>query len=146
MAHSLTRSSTTRVHKMRPILTLNSPLLFAFDGDIFAPGLEIADDSATCSADGGDAGDGAGIGNTTGGAGAAGTGGAGGAGGDVTIDDDEFASDTGLGFATGPFSIFGGTGGLGGAGTGGFGGLATVTSGGGIGGAAGQCNADSGDR
>src|SRR5882672_11712492 len=81
MAHSLTRSSATRVHKMRPILTLTAPLIFAFDGDIFAPGLEIDDSSATCSANGGNAGNGGGTGNVTGGAGGNGQGGDGGDGG-----------------------------------------------------------------
>src|SRR5260370_29839509 len=81
MAHNLTRSSATRVHKMRPILTLNSPLLFSFDGDVFAPGLEVDDSSATCSSNGGNAGDGGDIGNTTRGTGGNRTGGAGGAGG-----------------------------------------------------------------
>src|SRR2546423_10995712 len=67
MAHNLTRSSAARVHKMRPILTLNAPLIFSFDGDIFAPGLEIDDSSATCSANGGNAGNGGGTGHVTGG-------------------------------------------------------------------------------
>jgi hypothetical protein len=39
----------------RPILALNSPLLFAFDGDVFAPGIEVTDNSANCSSNGGPA-------------------------------------------------------------------------------------------
>src|SRR2546423_5338361 len=74
-AHVATMHKVTRSSAMRPIVTLNSPLLFAFDGDAFVPGGGVNDTSSACRSDGGTVGSGGTTGDATGGGGGAGVGG-----------------------------------------------------------------------